>query len=187
MKRKYPKTTGHYPYYHRLPNKMCYFGESGQQPCDRWKPSAYKNTALGPYIEEIGWDNIEHIVIQDGLTKRQAEVIEDWFIKNATKDGFCINERRSGGIERDNPNAYKREYCQRPGVKERQHEYDKKRNQTEKRKEYNREYDKKRSQTEKRKEYRREYMCDYEQRPEVKQRIREYMREYRLKKKALKN
>lgn len=134
--RKYPKTTGHYNYCHILPNKMCYFGKSSQQPYYRWQPSRYKNTVLGPYIEEIGWDNIEHIVIQDGLTKRQSEVLEDWFIKNAKLDGFCINDRRSGGRWRDNPNKCHREY-----------------EKTEKRKEYRREY----SKTKKYKEYQRQY------------------------------
>lgn len=148
MSRKYPQTTGYYPYYHRLPNKMCYFGMSKQQPSRRWQPSLYKGTSLQPGIEEFGWDNIEHIVIQDGLTKHQAEVIEDWFIKNATKDGFCLNDRRSGGKTRDNRSEYNREY---------NHEYHK----TEKFKEYHREYYREYSKTEKYKEYHREYMRQY--------------------------
>lgn len=155
--RKYPKTTGHYNYAHILQNKMCYFGRSKQQPSKRWRPSVYKNTALQPGIEEFGWDNIEHIVIQDGLSKRQSEVLEDWLIKNATKDGFCLNDRRSGGIERDNLKEYKREYSHTDKYKEYHREYDKKRNQTEKRKEYLHEYYK----TEKYKEYNREYMRQY--------------------------
>lgn len=156
--KKYPKTTGYYPYYHRLPNKMCYFGMSNQQPSKRWTPSSYKTTALGPYIEEIGWDNIEHGIITDGLTKHQAEVIEDWFIKNAIKDGFCLNKQRSGGRYRDNKREYKREY-----------------RKTVKYQEYHREYEK----TEKRKVY----LHEYRQRPEVKQHRRELQRQYRLKKK----
>ena len=189
MMRKYPKTTGYYVYVHVTPDKMCYFGMSKQQPCKRWQPSSYKDISLQPGIEEFGWDNIEHMVIQDGLTKHQAEVIEDWFIKNDTKDGLCINKQRSGGIMRDNPNKYKRDlyknnteyrehqlewhrkYSQRPEVKEHKREYN--RNRYQKDVEYrehilerHREYEK----TEKRKEYKREY-------------YREYMREYRLKKK----
>ena len=134
--RKYPKTTGYYPYYHRLPNKMCYFGMSKQQPSKRWQPSTYKDKSLGPYIEQYGWDNIEHGIITDGLTKHQAEVIEDWFIKNATKDGFCLNVRRSGGKARDNRREWQREYEQRPERKQHKREYRK----TEKWKEYKREW-----------------------------------------------
>lgn len=98
---------------------------------DRWNPSVYKETSLNSYIEFYGWDSIEHMVIQDGLTQHQAEVIEDLFIVNATKDGFCINKQRSGGRWRDNQNECQHEY---------QREYYKKRKQTEKYKEYQREY-----------------------------------------------
>ncbi len=107
MKRKYPKTTGYYVYVHITPEMDCYFGKSKQEPCNRFAPSQYKDCSLYPYIEQFGWDGIEHRVLFDNLTARQAEVLEDWFIKNAKRDGFCINDRRSGGIKRDNPEAYR--------------------------------------------------------------------------------
>lgn len=154
---KYPKTTGHYNYAHILPNEMFYIGESGQQPCKRWQPSSYKTTVLGPYIKQYGWENIRHVVLVDGLTEEQSVKLEGQLIEEATRLGFCLNEKGSGGKSRDNPKEYKREYRQRPGVKERQRENDKKRRQTEKRKEYNREYEK----TEKRKEYHREWQRQY--------------------------
>ena len=115
--RKYPKTTGYYVYMHRTPEKDIYVGMSQRQPSKRWTPSAYKGTSLFPYIERFGWDNIEHRVLFDNLTKRQAEVLEDWFIDNATQDGFCINKNNSGGRWRDNPKEYNYEYQQRQEVK----------------------------------------------------------------------
>ncbi len=156
-KRKYPTTRGYYVYVHVTPEKDCYFGKSKQQPVDRWKPSEYKDKSLYPYIEQFGWDGIEHRVLFDNLTARQAEVLEDWFIKKAKLDGFCINYRRSGGIERDN------------------------------KKEWQREYDRKRRQTEEYKEWQREYQREYRERPENRKKQREYMRQYRLKKKLEKN
>ena len=156
--RKYPKTTGHYNYAHILPNEMFYIGESNKQPCYRWQPSRYKNTVLGPYIKQYGWENIKHVILKDGLTKEQSEQLEDLLIQEATRLGFCLNKRRSGGIERDNPKEYRceyqREYNQRPEVKqhrrERQRENYKKRKQTEKYKEYQRQYRlKKKQQTNK--------------------------------------
>lgn len=108
--RKYHKTTGYWVYAHTTPDKLVYFGISIQQPCKRWQPLMYKTTALASYIEQYGWNNIEHRVLIDNLTKEQAEQIEDWFIHKATADGFCINERRSGGIERDNINQYRKQY-----------------------------------------------------------------------------
>lgn len=106
---KYQKTEGFYVYAHITPEKEVYIGISKQQPQKRWNPSNYKRTALEPYIERFGWENIEHLVIQDNLTKEQALKLEDWFITNATKDEFCINKNRSGLIASD-VNVYKRKY-----------------------------------------------------------------------------
>ena len=127
---------------------MFYIGMSKQQLVYRWRPSQYKTTSLGPYIKQFGWDNIRHVVLKDGLTKDQAEQLEDLLIKEATRQEFCINQNRSGGIKRDNLKEYnrewQREYEQRPEVKERKREWQ-------------REYDKKHSQTEKRKEYKHQW------------------------------
>jgi hypothetical protein len=90
------KTNGYYVYSHQTPDKMVYFGVSHTQPYKRWQPCKYKSMSIYPYIEKFGWKNIEHMVIQDGLTKEQALYLEDWFIRKATADGFCINKKRSG-------------------------------------------------------------------------------------------
>lgn len=184
--RKYPKTTGYYVYTHIIPDKLCYFGISRQQPNKRWYPSQYRNISLYQYIEEFGWDNIEHMVIQDGLTKHQAEVIEDWFITNATKDGFCINKNRSGGIERDNKSEYNRSLYQsnsdyRERILQRNRAYNRNRykNDAEFR-EHKREY----QQRPEFREYKREYKRNrYQNDVDYREHIREYMRNYRLKKK----
>lgn len=162
MNRKYPKTTGHYNYAHILPNEMFYIGESGQQPCYRWRPSKYKDCSLGPYIEQYGWENIKHVVLIDGLTEDQSIKLEGLLIEEATRQGFCINDRGSGGKWRDNPTEYQREYDQRP-----------------ERKEYHREYQKLYRQHPEVKERQREYRKT--------EKYKEYQRQYRLKKKALKN
>lgn len=87
------KTKGNWVYAHILPNKSVYFGHSGQQPYQRWIPKHYLTTTLYSQILEFGWKNIEHIVICDNLTERQAEVLEDFLIKQGKKDGLCINDR----------------------------------------------------------------------------------------------
>lgn len=168
MNSKYPTTSGYYVYMHRTPEKDIYVGMSQLQPSQRFQPSLYKRGSLQPYIEQFGWDNIEHVVLFDGLTKHQAEVLEDWFIKNAQRDGFCINKHRSGGIRRDNPKEYQRYY---------QREYQDEYHQTEKYKAYQREYQR---------EYRREYQRNrYQNDPEYCEKIKERQRQYRLKKKSL--
>lgn len=168
MKRKYPETTGYYVYEHRLPNGLYYPGMSSQQPCYRWKPSKYKGKSLYPYIEQFGWDNIEHVIVADGLTKEEAEQLENQLIQEGKKNGLCINKNNSGGYCRDNPTEYYREYNQRPEVKERQREYCRNRYQN------NQEY----------RERQLEYQREYRKRPENKEKQREYLRQYRLKKKS---
>ena len=107
--RKYPKVTGYWVYAHITPEKEVYIGYSGNKYTSvRWQPQLYKSSYLQPYIERFGWENIEHRVLIDGLTKEQAIQAEDWFIKKASTDGFCINHNRSGLISKvtDYPKSY---------------------------------------------------------------------------------
>lgn len=106
----YPTTNGYWVYGHRTPRHQWYIGMSQQQPKDRWKPSNYKGMSLEPYIEEYGWDNLEHRVFIDGLNKTQAELIEDIFITRLRTEGLCMNKQRSGGRRRDNTEEYKQEH-----------------------------------------------------------------------------
>ena len=151
MRRNYPKTTGYYVYKHILPNAMYYPGMSSQQPYNRWQPSDYKTTSLQPYIEYFGWDNIEHVIVADGLTKEQAEQLENQLIEEGKMNGLCINKNNSGGYRRDNPKEYQREFYRNsyqndPEYMERQRQ----RRQTEeyrvKKREYMRQYRAKKKQ-----------------------------------------
>lgn len=110
MKRIYPKTSGYWVYAHVTPNGMYYIGMSKIQPSERWRKSNYKTSALVPHIEQYGWENIQHKVLIDGLTKEQAEAWEDRLIVALSMNGLCINKHRSGGLRRDNKKAYKKQY-----------------------------------------------------------------------------
>lgn len=111
MKRKYPKTEGYFVYAHTTPNGLYYVGMSKQQPRKRWNKSAYKEpNSLAPYISEYGWENIQHKVLIDGLTKEQAEAWEDRIIQALSMNGMCINKHRSGGLCRDDRQAYHKQY-----------------------------------------------------------------------------
>lgn len=96
-RRKYQKVIGHWVYGHLTPDyQFIYFGRSDQaECCRRWLPSAYKTTELQPFIEQYGWDNLIHIVIQDGLTKEQAKKLEGILIKQGKIDGWCINKNNN--------------------------------------------------------------------------------------------
>lgn len=134
--RKYPKTTGYWVYAHTTPNGMYYIGMSKQQPYFRWRKSKYEDTILEQYISKYGWENIQHKVLVDGLTKKEAERLEDRLIVTLSMNDLCINEKRSGGIARDNKQAYNKQY--REDRKEEMQVYDKQRRSTPEGKIYNR-------------------------------------------------
>ena len=89
-------------YQHVTPDGMYYFGQT-QNVEKRWSNngSLYKGTALQPYIEKYGWDNIQHIVLFKDQTKENALWIEDFLITTAREDGVCINKNRSGNISKE--------------------------------------------------------------------------------------
>ena len=89
---------------------MYYVGVTYQKLSRRWKPSAYKATALEPYIIQYGWDNIEHRVFYDGLDHEMALKIEDTLIRLYRHFDCCINQQRSGLIKVSNQRSYWNEW-----------------------------------------------------------------------------
>ena len=88
-------------YQHVTPDGMYYFGQT-QNVERRWSRNGaeYKGTALQPYIEKYGWDNIQHIVLFKDQTKENALWIENFLIETAREDGVCINKQRSGLVSK---------------------------------------------------------------------------------------
>ena len=89
-------------YQHVTPDNMYYFGQTNNIK-RRWSNNGaeYKGTALQPYIEKFGWDNIKHIVLFKDQTKENALWIEDFLITTAREDGVCINKQRSGLVSKE--------------------------------------------------------------------------------------
>ena len=173
-------------YIHTTPDGMVYVGFSGaKHTSDRWKPSAYKQTSLQPYIEKWGWENIKHEVVKDNLSKEDAFKIEDELIKFYKERGVCINTYNSGGLQCDGKNnEYDKQYYQKH--KEQYKEYyqthkDEKSKYSkewrEKNKEYLREYEKNR--IEKKREQHKQWIEKH------REEYNRYMREYRKKKKEV--
>lgn len=147
------KTKGHTVYAHILPTKDVYFGRTKQQPYQRWVPRQYNGT-FKKMIELYGWNNIEHIVIIDGLTYKQAKAVEGALIKQGRKDGFCINDRIGGNNDlKEYQRNWKKEHYERDKDKILA------RMKTPKYREKARLHDINRNQTPERKIYRR--VCDY--------------------------
>ena len=97
-------------YQHVTPDGMYYFGQTNNIK-RRWRNNGveYKKTALYPYIEKYGWDNIQHIVLFRDQTKEDAIWIEDFLIETAREDGVCINKNRSGNVSKEDD--YNKNQC----------------------------------------------------------------------------
>ena len=115
-------------YQHVTPDNMYYFGQTNNIK-RRWRNNGaeYKRTALQPYIEQYGWDNIKHIVLFKDQTKENALFIENFLIETAREDGVCINKNRSGNISKKegyNKNQCKQYYeTNKEQVQERHKQY----------------------------------------------------------------
>lgn len=70
-------------YVHIAPNGKKYYGITKQRPKQRWSNGkGYKqNKHFTSAINKYGWDNIEHIVIYDDLTKEEAKELEQYMIQ----------------------------------------------------------------------------------------------------------
>ena len=136
-------------YQHVTPDGMYYFGQT-QNVEKRWSNNGagYKGTALYPYIEKFGWDNIKHIVLFRDQTKEDALFIEDFLITTAQEDGVCINKQRSGNVSKEegyNKNQMKRlrENNREDEIKKQKQYYE---DNKDKRRKYQREYNRRKKE-----------------------------------------
>ena len=173
-------------YQHVTPDGMYYFGQT-QNVEQRWSNNGagYKGTALYPYIEKYGWNNIQHIVLFKDQTKENALWIEDFLITTAREDGVCINQRRSGLVSKDEDyqRGYRQEYREqnKNKIKKYQQEYfqknkDKKQDYDKKYREQNKQQiqEQKQQYYEENKQQRREYQRQYYQRKKKEKQFKEF-------------
>ena len=74
--------SGYSVYRHVFPNGKQYVGYTSNDPNARWNNgSGYRAQLVYKAIEKYGWDNIEHIVVRDGLSKEEALILEKKLIK----------------------------------------------------------------------------------------------------------
>lgn len=81
-------------------NGLCYVGQTNQSLAKRWghSGSQYKNQKFYKAIEEFGWDNFEHIILEDNIKSAiDADIAERKWIKyyNSYENGY--NENPGGG------------------------------------------------------------------------------------------
>ena len=166
-------------YVHITPDGMHYYGVTCQKVERRWRGNGryYKTTSLQPYIEKYGWNNIQHIVLFENLSKEDALKIEDSLITTAQEDGVCINKYRSGNVSKEE--GYRQQCYQQNREKILEHQREYREQNREKILKYHREY--REQNREKRLEYQREYNKKYRECHREYHRIKQ--REYRQKKK----
>ncbi len=92
-------------YKHTCPNGKVYIGITGGDVNDRWKNGlGYKrNEHFYRAIEKYGWENINHEILAENLTKEEAEQLEiELILKyessnklygyNCTNGGECVGK-----------------------------------------------------------------------------------------------
>ena len=84
-------------YCHKCPNNKCYFGITKQKPTSRWRNGkGYKNNVLFyRAIQKYGWENIDHKIVAEHLSKQDACELEKSLIEqhksNQEEYGYNIS------------------------------------------------------------------------------------------------
>lgn len=93
----------YYVYRHKNKiNNKSYIGITCQQPEKRWaNGEGYKHQPFYEAIQKYGWNNFEHIILEQGLTKEQATRRERFYIKcfNSFKNGYNFSEGGESGFD----------------------------------------------------------------------------------------
>lgn len=91
-------------YYHRnKSNGKYYFGQTCKEPKHRWcSGNGYKNQSyFWNAIQKYGWDNFDHVILAQHLTKEQADYWQDFLIvqfrTNDPDHGYNIKRGGSCG------------------------------------------------------------------------------------------
>ena len=84
-------------YIHIMTGLWIYIGQTGQDLEERWQNGeGYKqhNQMLYHQIKKYGWENINHILYKDNLTKKEADIIErdliHFYAKNEMATGLMV-------------------------------------------------------------------------------------------------
>lgn len=84
-------------YEHISPSGKVYVGITCQEPKKRWKGGSGYNRKdghqrkFGNAVQKYGWDNIQHIIIAEGLTNESANFLEQCLIKLYKTMGYSYN------------------------------------------------------------------------------------------------
>lgn len=92
---------GYCVYKHTAPNGKVYIGITSRNPRERWRNGGgyYQNSHFKSAIDAYGWDNIQHEILVDGLTKKEACEIEKELIAKYKSNFREYGYNKSAGGE----------------------------------------------------------------------------------------
>lgn len=102
---------GYIVYMHLSPNGKRYIGITGRKVEKRWGNNGTeyrKNSHFYNAIQKYGWDNIEHIILKEGITKEEACELEKYYIQLYKTMDKRFGYNRSIGGEYNSGFHYKR-------------------------------------------------------------------------------
>ena len=82
-------------YKHTLPDGKVYVGITSLPPEERWENGfGYKDQRrFFRHIVRVGWDNISHEIVAEGLTEKTARLLERELIQEAKKNSLNVQHR----------------------------------------------------------------------------------------------
>lgn len=94
-------------YMHVFPNKKKYIGITRQEPNKRFGGGFnYQTQVVGRAIKKYGWENIEHKILYENLTKQEAIKYEQELIKKYKTNQKKFGYNKSIGGETGRKNNY---------------------------------------------------------------------------------
>ena len=86
---------------HKCPNGKVYIGITSRRPKARWVcGNGYiKNEHFYRAIQKYGWENIEHIIVEQNLSKNDAAELEIKLIKEYKSNDYKFGYNMSSGGE----------------------------------------------------------------------------------------
>ena len=88
-------------YIHIFPNRKVYIGITKQKPENRWRNGKkYNSEYMRNAISKYGWENVEHKILYNNLTKEEAELKEIELIKQyrSNEKDFGYNILEGGNV-----------------------------------------------------------------------------------------
>lgn len=89
-------------YVHIFPNSKKYVGITRQEVKDRWQNGyGYKHQPIYKEILKFGWENIEHIVLYENISREKAQELETQLIieYDSIKNGYNVSVGGSCGSD----------------------------------------------------------------------------------------